>query len=57
MMRAFLALGGLILTAVGLIVTFSTGVVNGWAVLAVIGVGMLAIDQHLERKSAERIER
>ena len=40
-----LSLAGLILTATGLLVTFSTWTVDGWTVLALVGVGMLHADQ------------
>jgi hypothetical protein len=52
MMRAFVAVGGLVLTAVGLIVTFSTWTVDGWTVLAAVGVGLLWLDQRLDERGS-----
>ena len=56
-MRAFLVLAGLALTSVGLIVTFSTGVVNGWAMVAVVGVVLLGIDLYIEQREADHASR
>ena len=57
MMRAFLVLAGLALTSVGLIVTFSTGIVNGWAMVAVVGVVLLGIDLYIEQREADDASR
>lgn len=54
MMRAFLAGGGLILTVVGLAVSWATVTVDGWTVLAAVGVGMLWIDWRIEKAQAQR---
>jgi hypothetical protein len=52
MMRAFVAVGGLVLTCVGLILTFSTWTVDGWTVLAGVGVGLLLLDQRLDERGS-----
>jgi hypothetical protein len=53
MIRAFVTVGGLVLTAVGLIMTFATLTVNGWWVLAAVGVGLLWLDQRLDERGAD----
>jgi hypothetical protein len=54
MFRALNAIAGLGLIAVGLIVTFTTWTVNGWTLLAVIGVCMVAVDLCLEEREYYR---
>jgi hypothetical protein len=54
MIRALNALAGLVLIAVGLIVTFATWTVNGWTLLAVIGVCMVGVDLCLEEREYHR---
>ena len=50
MMRGLIVLAGLILTAVGLIVTFTTWTADGWTVLALVGVCLLGWDQAIEAR-------
>lgn len=54
MIRGLNVLTGFILALVGLIVTFATFTVNGWTVLAAVGVLMLAGDLYIERVQAYR---
>lgn len=54
-MRAVGAALGLILTVTGLIVTFTTGNVDGWTVLAAIGVALLWNDLRIEQREAEGV--
>jgi hypothetical protein len=52
MFRAWNAFVGFILTLVGLTVTFATMTANGWAVVAGVGVGMLAVEFWIEERSS-----
>jgi hypothetical protein len=52
MIRGLNALTGLLLTAVGLVVSLCTMTVDGWTVLALVGVCMCAWDLHLEERQA-----
>lgn len=53
-MRAFLGGGGLILTVVGVVVSWVTLTANGWAVLAAVGVLMLWAEFEVEKVQARR---
>lgn len=48
MFRAVAAFAGFILTLTGLLVTFTTWTVDGWTVLAGVGVALLAVDLLVE---------
>lgn len=48
MIRAVAAFAGFILTLTGLLVTFTTLTVDGWTVLAGVGVALLAVDLLVE---------
>jgi chloramphenicol 3-O-phosphotransferase len=54
MLRALNALAGLTLVAVGLIHTFATWTVDGWTLLAVVGVVMVGVDLCIEEREADR---
>jgi uncharacterized membrane protein len=53
MFRALNAFLGFILTLVGLTVTFATWSTNGWAVVAGVGVAMLAVEFWIEERSSQ----
>lgn len=53
-MRGLAVLFAFVLIGVGLIVTFATLTVNGWLMLAVVGMGVLAWELHLEDKAVKR---
>lgn len=48
MIRAVAAFAGFILTLTGLLVTITTLTVDGWTVLAGVGVALLALDLLVE---------
>lgn len=50
-MRGLNVLAGVLLFAVGMVVTFTTWTVDGWTVLAAVGCLMLGADLYLDSLS------
>ena len=53
-MRAFISLGGFLMMVAGFIGILASGVQNGWGLIAFIGVGLLALDLHLDKRAEQR---
>lgn len=57
MLRGLNVLAGLILTTTGLIGMCVTGLDNGWGVIAIIGIALLATDLYIEERTTNKDNR